>query len=230
MTIRSIISGAAAVFLLAGSAFGQALTGSGSHLAIPAPNPGAPANQPRAITTGSGGFTGTWTPPALAPWVGTFSASGPIPGTTSNPPGVTLYDFTSLPTGALPSGTYFRFGDVDTGSATTEQFILHAFDSNGQILSPWLDVPIGVSGTGISSTSMPGWSFDALSGGYTIDGTSVTSNPNVAVYLPNNTAITTLEVQRTSEFSSFSLHAPVPSPATLSVLAAGPVFARRRRR
>ncbi|MFG0257740.1 MAG: hypothetical protein ACF8GE_07565 [Phycisphaerales bacterium JB043] len=208
----------------------QPLTGSGANLPIPTPNPGAPANQARSITTGGSGFTGTWTAPALTPWVGSFSAVGPVPSGISNPTGITVYDFTSMPTGVLPVGTYFRFGDVDQGSTTTETFILQAFDSSGMVTSPWLDAPIGVTGTGIGTTTMPGWSFNTTTGAYTIDGSTVIGNPNVALYLPNNTALTMLEIQRTSGFANFSLHAPIPTPGSLGLLAAGGWCLARRRR
>ncbi|MEL7472871.1 MAG: PEP-CTERM sorting domain-containing protein [Planctomycetota bacterium] len=220
-----------AITLTAGSAvFAQPLTGSGQHLPIPSPNPGAPANLARSVTTNTGGFTGSWSAPALSPWIGSFTAIGPVPGTTSSSAGVTLYDFTSMPTTQLPVGTFFRFGDVDQGAGQLETFVLQAFGSSGIVTSPWLDLPIGVSGTGISPTTTPGWSFNAGTGAYTIDGSSVFGNPNVAVYLTNNVALTGLELRRSTTFSTFSLHAPIPAPASTALLAAGGVLAIRRRR
>ena len=216
--------------LVAASASAQALTGSGSHLPIPSPNPGAPASQSRSVTVNSGGFTGSWSAPALSPWIGTFSAIGPVPGTTTSGPGATLYDFTSMPTGALPTGTYFRFGDVDQGSTLPETFVLQAFDSSGIVTTPWLDVPLGVTGNGIAANAMPAWNFDSVSGAYTFDGTSVLGNPNIAFYLSNNVALTGLEVQRSTSFSTFSLYAPIPTPGSLALLGLGGLAAVRRRR
>jgi len=221
--------------LIAGSA-SAALTGSGSHLPIPSPNV-VPANQPRSVATTSNGFTGTWTAPALPAWVGTFNALGPIPAGTSNPTGFTEYDFTSLPNSELPAGTFFRFGDVDTGSATVETFTLKAFGGGGGLIAtPWLDGPIAVSGTGtgsggsVQAADVPGWSWTASTGEYFIDGSTVGGNPNAAVWLTSNTDMSFLSVERTSGFSSFSLAAPVPAPSVFSLLALGvPAMTRRRR-
>ena len=221
----------AALALAAGStASASPLTGSGPHLPLPAPNPGAPLNQARSVATVPGGFTGTWTAPALTPWVGSFSAIGPVPGTTSSAAGATLYDFTSMPTGALPIGTYFRFGDIDQGAGVTETFVLQAFDSSGIVTSAWLDAPIGVTGTGVGPTTTASWNFDPSTGAYTFDGTTVLGNPNVAFYLTNNVALTGLELQRSTTFSTFSLHAPLPAPGPAALLGAGALVASRRRR
>lgn len=220
----------AVLAILPSLATAQVLTGAGSHLPIPSPNPGDPPNQARLASVSPGGFTGTWTAPALAPWIGTFNAIGPIPGTTSSGPGSTLYDFTTLSTGVLPIGTYFRFGDLDQGSTTAETYVLQAFGSSGAITTPWLTLPIGVSGSGVSATSMPGWNFNALTGTYTFDGTTVPGNPNVAFFLQSTVPLTGLELQRSTAFTTFSLHAPVPSPGTLAAAAtAGLLLVRRRR-
>lgn len=227
---RSTMLPVSATLILACSATAAPLTGSGSNLAVPSPNPGAPVNQTRSVTTSAGGFNGTWTSPALTPWIGTFNAIGPVPGTTTSPAGVTLYDFTSMANAALPVGTYFRFGDVDTGSTLPEMFTLQAFDSSGIVTTPWLDSPIGVTGTGISPTAMPGWSFNTTTGIYTIDGTTVFGNPNIAFYLTNNVALTGLELQRTTTFSTFSLHAPIPTPSAAALVGFGGLAAARRRR
>lgn len=219
-----------AIALTSGSAaIAQPLAGSGSNIPLPTPNV-LPANQARSVSTVAGGFTGSWSAPALSPWVGSFGAIGPVPGTTSSGAGATLYDFTSMPTGVLPTGTFFRFGDVDRGSGATETFILQAFDSSGIVTSAWLDLPAAVTGTGISATATPGWSFNSSTGQYTIDGTTVLGNPNVAVWLTNNVGLTGLEVQRSTTFSTFSLHAPIPAPGATALLAAGGIVACRRRR
>lgn len=206
------------------------LTGSGSHLAILSPNPRSPLAQARTImsTTPQTGWTGGWTTPVSSSWLGTYTASGPVPTGNTNPTGhasatgITLYDFTSLLTGELPAGTYFYFGDVDLGSTLSEVYTLSALDSSGSLItSPWLDEVIGVAGTiAIVSDSMPAWSFNA--GVYTIDGSSITSgNPNIGSYLPSNIGITSLEVTRSTTFQNFALYAPVPEPTAIAFLALG---------
>lgn len=211
------------------------LTGAGQHL--PVPNQGPPANQGRSVTgnTVSGPWQGTWSAPVLNDWVGTFDANGPTPTTINNNMGTTVYDFTSLPTGALPAGTYFRFGDVDYGSGSIEVLSLTATDSNGAILTPWLHEPMAVNGTGsgpassIISDDMPGWSYGA--GSYKIDGSTVPGNPTVSFMLTNDVPITTLRLTRGTRFANFSLHAPIPEPASAGMLLAGALaFARRRSR
>ena len=227
--------------LLSGTA-NAALTGSGAHLLIPTTNLGAPANQSRATAgPGAGPWTGTWSSPAAAAWIGSFSVTGPIPAGVSNPTGISFYDFTSLPNGFLPTGTFFRFGDVDGGSSTNETYTLQAFDTTGAIISPWLDEAIGVAGAGtgtagaILANDMPGWVFNPTTGTYFVDGTTITGgNPSISIYLPSNTAISFLEVTRTSAFANFSLHAPlaVPAPggAAMLVMCGFVSVARRRRR
>lgn len=161
-----------------------------------------------------------------------------MPAGLSNPIGLTRYDFSTLPTGLLPVGTYFAFGDVDGGSSTNENFILQAFDAAGALITnAWLDQPIGVNGigTGPGSTilpgNLPGWTWDAGTSTYTISGAGVTGgNPSLTVWIQNNTAIGSLAVERTSGFANFSLSAPIPSPGGMGVLALAAGIAARRRR
>jgi hypothetical protein len=224
-----------ALTLIAGTASAQ-LIGAGPNLPIPAPNNPPPPNQPRAVTTGAGSWTGTWTAPAQANWIGSFNAIGPVPsGMTST--GTTRYDFTSLPTGQLPVGTFFRFGDVDGGSTQNEVFTLRAFDTGGNLITtPWLSLPISVTGTGtggggaILPGNTPGWSWAA--GVYTIDGSTVTGgNPSVAVHMTSLTSMATMNLTRASTFANFSLAAPlVPAPSSAALLGLGGLAACRRRR
>ncbi|MCH7961953.1 MAG: hypothetical protein IIC49_06415, partial [Planctomycetes bacterium] len=143
-----------------------AADGSGNNLLIPSPNSGQPDYQIRDLGNSvvhPTSFDGTWTAPALSPWIGTFNARGPVPAVSANT-GVTHYDFTGLnPAGYLPSGTFFRFGDVDM---VTEIFTLTAINSNGiPSTGDWLTVPGGVwgSGNGVGGvpilTDMPSWSL-----------------------------------------------------------------------
>jgi len=219
----------------AGVSLGVPLTGAGSNLAVPSPNLGAPLRQGAALSPGGGSFTGTWTAPALPDWIGTFSADGPIPAGQVDGPGLTRYDFTALPTGVLPVGSYFAFGDLDGGSATGETFILQAFDTSGFLIT-WLDEPFGASGSGtgpglsIVAGNMPGWEWDAGTGTYTFTGTTFGGNPSITVWLENNTAIERLAVERTSDFANFSISAPIPSPGSAGVAMVALGLAARRRR
>jgi hypothetical protein len=223
---------------LSGAAFGQALTGSGANLPIPSPNPAATNGAGVSLTTVGGGFTGSWSAPVLPDWVGTFSATGPIPSGNGTPAGITNYDFTSLPSSVLPAGTFFFFGDVDGGSTQNETFVLRAFDSGGSLITtPWLDTPFRVSGSGtgpgasIVPGNTPGWNWDAGTGTYTIDGSTVTGgNPSLGVWLESNASMATLELERTSNFANFTLWAPVPSPGTAVAFGAIGLAALRRRR
>ncbi|RMH28795.1 MAG: hypothetical protein D6693_03035 [Planctomycetota bacterium] len=225
--------------LLASAAAAAPLIGSGSNLPIPSPNPGAPPAQFRTPTTVTGGWTGAWTAPAAASWVGTFSVVGPIPSSVSNPAGTSVYDFSTLPLGVLPVGTYFRFGDLDGGSVTNETYTLTAFDSSGAITTPWLDDVLGVTGTGTGSSgailpgNMPGWSFNSTTGAYFFDGSTVTGgNPSLGVWLQSNTSILQLEIIRTSNFANFALAAPlaIPAPGAVTLAGLAGLALRRRRR
>ena len=223
---------------LATTAYAEALVGSGDHL--PYLPFGKKPNEPRSIIFHDldVDFIGEWNAPALFPWLGTFHATGPIPAGTGNDTGLTTYDsFLNLNAGFLPMGTMFRFGDVDSGSGQTETFTLNAWDLNGMpITGPWLDVPNGVYGTGRGPDGnpaledMPGWDFNAITGTYFIDGTTVVGfNPNVAFTLTSNTNISSFTVFRNSGFANFSLKAPIPEPCTAALTIAF-VWCRRRRR
>jgi len=221
---------AAGVAAIATVATAQPLTGTGIHLPIPGSNPGAPNGIGNTLVSGGGGFTGTWTSPVLAPWVGTYIADGPIPSSNLNPAGITRYDFTPLPTGVLPSGTFFFIGDVDGGSTTTEQFIINAFDGAGALITtPWLDMPIGVTPLGTSLTQMPEWIWDGGTGTYTFNGNTVVGNPSVGIWMPSNTDIATMILNRPSNFANFNLWAPVPAPSTVALLGLAGFAVRRRR-
>ncbi|WP_428940658.1 PEP-CTERM sorting domain-containing protein [Fontivita pretiosa] len=225
---------------IASQSYAAPLTGSGVL-----PFPGATGDPPRdvylASGTGPGPFTGTWpgagpNSPPQPQWLGTFSATGPMPHTPpagANTTGTTLYDFTviTFPNGQLPVGTYFQFGDLDNGSGGGELYRLRAFDSSGQILTPWLDEPFAAS-AGATAGDMPSYTYSA--GVYGFDGTTVPGNPAITFYLKNNTAIERLEVLRTSTFTSFILAAPpIPEPASAALLGCGTgvcLTLRRRRR
>ena len=239
-----VIAGSIAlVFTFATIVSAAPLTGSGPNLPIPVPNPGEPPRVGAALSgiTGSG-FNGSWSAPALAPWVGSFSATGPVPSGLPNPVGSTRYNFTTLPTNVLPTGTYFTFGDVDGGSVTNETFVLHAYDSGGGLItSPWLNEILALTGTGTGSGgtilpgNLPGWEWDPGLSQYTIDGSTVTGgNPTLTVWFESNTPMSLLNVQRTSAFANFGLSAPVPEPAAIVFLLSGSaiatIYQRRRRR
>lgn len=226
-----------ALAITASSALAIPLTGSGAHL--PITSPVVPAHEARTATPVPGGFIGSWTPAVAPAWNGSFTATGPIPVGLSNPVGTTRYDFTSLPFGDLSAGTYFRFGDVDGGSSTNETFTLLAFDaSNTLITTPWLDEPVytGGIGTGPGASlvpgNMPGWSWNAGTGEYFIDGSTITTpNPSVSIYLESNMDISYMQLTRTSGFASFSLGAPlIPAPGSAALFGLAGIAGLRRRR
>lgn len=240
--VRTLIVAQGAVLLsftlFTGSVQGGVLTGTGPNLLIPGSNPGAPPSEIRTTTNVTTlGFTGSWTAAVLPAWFGSFTATGPIPASVSNPAGLTRYDFSGMANGVLAAGTFFRFGDVDGGSNTNEKFELQAFGTGGAILTPWLDEAIGVIGSGTGSggsilpIDLPKWDFNFTTGVYTFDGATVTNgNPSVGFYLPSNVDITMLDVNRFSSFENFVLAAPIPTPGTAVVLGlSGIVLVRRRR-
>ena len=222
-------------------AFAAPLTGSGLHLPIPSTNPAWPVGTPPAQVDLGGTFTGTWTAPVQSDWVGTFTANGPIPGSTAM--GLVKYDFTSLPLGYLPAGTFFLFGDIDQGSTLPEKAKLIAFDASGNSLAtPWLDETFAVRGPGggtagtVAPGDMPGWSWNdsASPDTYVVNGSTInTGNPNVAFALVSNQAVYTMELDKLTTHYGFGLAAPVvPEPTTLMLACFGSlvlVSLRRRR-
>jgi len=222
-------------------AFAAPLSGTGPHLPIPSINPAWPVGtHPTRVNLG-GNFTGTWTTPVQPAWVGTFTANGPIPGSTAA--GLVQYDFTSLPLGYLPAGTFFVFGDIDQGSTLPETAKLTAFDASGNSLAtPWLDETHAVRGPGTGTAGtvqpgdMPGWSWNDSSSPntYVVDGsTIITGNPSVAFALTSNQPIYTMELNKLTTHYGFGLAAPdVPEPTTLTLACFGSlalVSLRRRR-
>jgi hypothetical protein len=97
------------------------LTGSGANLPLPPDSnigvypPGTPYTD---VVEGPGTFNGTFKAPASPAWLGTFKATGPVPG--SGKMGKIKYDFSGLAAGFLPAGSFFNFGDLDFGSVTSE--------------------------------------------------------------------------------------------------------------
>lgn len=221
--------------LCIGEASASPLTGAGLHLPIPTPNIGdntraAPGTLfPQIVQDPSvPSLTGSWSSPAKPDWVGTWSATG-LP-TNNISSGITVFDFTAMPLGALPVGTFVRFGDVDSGAGVPEYFELQAYaDAQGtQPLMAWLDGPVGVrtsGGTGpgqsVQASDMPRWEYNTTSHHYTIDGSSVPGNPNVAFVLQTNQPIVRLDVAKATSPYQLDLLAPtVPEPSTGALAAA----------
>ena len=215
------------------------LTGSGIHLPLPTINPAWQPGVSAARVDVGGAFTGAWATPVQPDWIGTFNATGTIPSSANS--GTTNYDFTSLPLGYLPSGTFFIFGDVDQGSTLAERAHLTAYDGSGNLLTtPWLDETYAVRGPGtglansIATGDMPGWSWnDATSPNtYAFDGSTViTGNPNVAFALVNNQPIYGMELDKLTTHFGFVLAAPsVPEPSTLVIACLGLLFVIPQRR
>lgn len=216
----------------------QPLMGSGAHLPlsnpVQVPQPGMPYTTSNIIHPTS--FNGTWAAPVSAPWVGTFSASGPVPGNGNV--GTTVYNFSSLAAGRLPIGTYFNFGDLDSGSLGGERFILKALHQGFALNLPWLNVPTYVWGAGRgpagvpTALDMPGWSWDPFLAQYEFDGSTVTGfNPTISFTMVSNSQFNTLVVTKFSGFNGFSLSAPViPSPGAFGLLCIAGLLVTQRRR
>ncbi len=202
----SVLAALSGTTALTSSAHAQSLIGSGTHLPLPVPNLGAPNSLGATITPIGGGFTGTWTAPAPAAWIGTYTATGTLPNT---PPGTTTYDFTPLPQKGLPANSFVVLGDLDGGSGPNEKTTLKAFDATGiQITTAWLEVPQHYWGNVLTLEAMPGWSFAA--GVYTFDGTTQTGpNPTNAVAMRSNTKVTKLELVQTGTNHTFNVAAPI---------------------
>ena len=202
--------------------------GSGAHLPIPGPNPGDPGGQPlaRVAWPVSLGFDGTWIAPALPAWIGTLSATGPIP--SSSGIGIVDYDFSTLPTGHLPANTIFALGDLDGGSQLAERIDLTAYDTSNNVINLWLDEPIGIWGSPwpAGSDSVPGWDWNTTTtNAYHFTGGTVTGgNPSLVVAMLSNQPIARLLINKHTDFFGFGLRAPeVPEPSTIVLLALGAV-------
>ena len=171
------------------------------------------------ITNATGSFTGTWGSPAAITWLGTFTATGNYP--SSGFSGTSVWDFSGLSAGNLPSGTYVRLGDVD--NTNVEVITLRAFDaSNVQLTNAWLINPFvpGATPSEFLQSNLPSWN---LSGGvYTFTG--VDPNTLLTVSLQTNTVIRFLQVYKAHVNNGFALAAPtydVPKPGTWLLVAAG---------
>lgn len=194
---------------------------------------------PTQVYPAYGTSTGTWSSPAASAWLGSFSFSGPLP-TSGGSIGTTTYDFSTLPDGYLPTGSYFDFSDLDHGSGTNESYTLYAYDTSGNPLAlPWLNT-VAQSGTGsgtggsIQTTDMPSYQWTTNST-YYFTGAAVPGNPAIEVNLSNNQNIGSLVVTRDSNFNSLSIGAPVvpvPEPSCVALFAGsfGVLFLLLRRR
>ena len=223
------------LLLLSISKLSQAavLSGTGTHLPVGDSGPLAPGIFGDFAYLG-GSRTGTWTTAAQAPWVGIDNVTGAALGPVST--GTANFDFTTLPTGTLPVGTFFTLGDLDDNY--TNGLTIRALHSSNNLLPLWLDDLYVTYGNGggpggsILATDTPGWTWDAIEQSYSFDGTTAIGNRTLAVLLTNNQAIATLQVIKPGTSYGFSLRAPAipePSSALLGVLASGLPLIRRKR-
>ena len=151
--------------------------------------------------------------------------------------GTSIYDFSTLPTGQLPTGTLFLLGDVDS---SVDILDFRAWDSTGNLLDLWLNDTVATYGTGSGVSgapvvnNMPGWTWDSVAKSYNIDGgTTSGPNPTLGVVLETNQDIARLEVIKPSFSYGFAIRAPenVPEPSSilLSGIAGGLLILRRKR-
>lgn len=214
------------------------LTGSGSNLPIPTTNPSWPPGQSAVRTVSGGTFTGTWAAPANSDWIGNYNASGPVPSSMSA--GSVKYDFSTLPLGFLPAGTFFIFGDVDGGSTLAERFDIRGLNSAGNVVgTPWLDEPYAVTGvpggggSSIQAGDMPAWSWDdpASPQTYVINGSGVsTGNPSISFALVSNQPLHGMQLNKRTTHNGFGLAAPVvPEPCAWVIATLGGLLLISRR-
>jgi PEP-CTERM motif len=196
------------------------------------------AIEPAISGNTSAGFAGTWSAsgpastggPVAAAWVGTFTATGGFYPSSPVGPSTTLWNFSGLSGGFLPTRTYVDFGDLDFGSGLDEMYDLMAFNAAGTVIkSPWLDGVFFVSSavdciTECVQAAMPEYVWNSTTGVYEFDGLNVNSlNPTDTVWLTTNTDIYQLSVQKFSTNNSFGLAAPnaVPEPAAWALMLVG---------
>jgi len=219
--IPSLVAIALSTLCLSECVLATALTGAGSHLPLPSPNPGLPVRVAPS-TTGSGiAYLGTWAAPAASAWIGTYGISGQYPSSVGT--GTSTFNFSGLSTGVLPSGTYFLLGDVDGGSGSGERLYLTAFNGNVPIQTPWLDRPIGAAGKGVKNPlTMAAWEWNSLSHpfAYTFNGNNVPDG-TITIALASNMAMTSLRVVKPERNYGFGLAAPVPEPGTFVLTGLG---------
>jgi len=233
-------------FFACGNVLAQGtLTGSGDHLPLPS-SPYYAGQMPAYLmptigsNTGSS-FTGTWANPADPQWVGTFTATGPVPSNSAGPC-TTVYDFSGVGNGYIPAGTFLIFDDIDEGAGHAENFALGASLGMVQCATPWASLCVGTTGYGATDiNAMPSYQWDGSINNqcYRFDGTSVerdfADNPNVTFVLLTLQPITGMEVIKNDTNFGFSLGAPVvPEPSTLIMLGGALLgllgYAWRRRR
>jgi hypothetical protein len=245
---RGMLTAAAALTLWAGAtnpAQAALLSTSAAHLTYP----GSLVSFP-SVAVGLTSFSETpytsfslaWDGSAPLAWQGTVNGTGPYTA-GPRPAGTTLFNFSALNAGFLPTGTFVGISDLDAGSGSAEHFTIRAFDTNNNLITtPWLNdtayvySPSTTDGGGAPvATDMPGYNWNGTTANaYTFDGSTVSGNPNINALLTSAMDIRSIEITRDNNSNSFGFAAPleaVPEPSmALFAGSFGALFFFRRHR
>jgi hypothetical protein len=196
-----------------GAAIAAPLTGSTGTITLPGSTGdinSSPGMTPTITTNGSG--TGTDNQWPLAPGQGTYTTNGFPSGSSTS----VSWDFTTMVTGALSSGSFFRMSDLDN----SEGWSFYGIGRSGATLtSHWLSDAVHVAGApgDIAQQFMPSWAFNSSTGVYTFTGETASGNPALFVSLMTTADLVGIEFTRDIASNGLTLN-PVPEPSTMALI------------